>query len=417
VPVPEQMPDAVSWGGRRHELGDAKYRRVDYYAVATTRYREYFEVDPGLPPEELTRPRPDELPPGDGQHVFSAEVLNSARPLAPNLLYVVPTFGWEAHADERGTVSRRRGGLRLYLDEPWFSSGEGELLGVVVWPGPPDGCAGENEAENVAQAVEVPKGIKPYATQWGRDPIWLSGRTQQVPSLQNFTRAVAVELGLTLEELPGARQILLLRPRLGVAGHEVGYDEERHLFYCDLQIDAGDSYYPFVRLALVRYQPWSIPGAELSRVVVADFAQLAPDRIAWVAREPEDPRRLRVTVSGTGYRANASFNCTSQIEARLERWLGPEDGDLGWVPVSLDPIELTNLQALETLAVWHGGLELPDHPPGARFRVVIEEYESFLRDVPSLELPTEAEPRFGSGTDRRLVYADAVEIDPGGGEP
>ena len=269
----------------------------------------------------------------------------------------------------------------------------------------------------LGDAVEVPDKMKPYATQWGRDPIWLSGPTQQVPSLENFTRAVAIEAGLTLEERPPVPTPQKRADLVGVAGHEVGYDAQRGLFFCDLDLDVGDSYFPFVRLALVRYQPRSVPAAELSRVVVADFAQFAPDRIARVAREPENPMRLGITVSGTGYRANASYNCTSDLEARLERWLGPSDGDLGWVPVSLDPVELENVQALETLALWRGSLELPDHLPGARFRVVIEEYESFLSDVPSLMLSLKEDDTFGSGRDRRLVYSDAVEIDTADSTP
>lgn len=396
LPVASSETPSVPWGGRRHEFGDTKYRKVGYYAIATTRFRDYF--DPSLTTDDLTRPPQAELPPNSDTHLFEAEVLNSARPLAPNLLYVVPTFGWEAGEDERGTFSRRTGGLRLYLEEPWFSSGDGELLGVVMWPGERDWCISGKPLRDTFVRIEVPDELKPYASQWGRDPIWLSGPTQQVPSLQNFTKAVAVQTSLTIEERPDAL--------VAVAGHEVGYDEERHLFYCDMDIDAGDSYYPFVRLALVRYQPKSIGKAELSRVVLADFAQFAPDRICWVARDAATPSTLRITVSGTGYRRNASFNCTGDIEARLERWLGPGEGDMGWVPVSIAPVTLFNAQALKTLSVWEGTIALPVDDPDARFRVVVEEYEAFLGDVPEAGL-TE---RFGSGRERRLVYSDAVEV-------
>ncbi len=396
--LPVASPDlpSVPWGNRRHEFGDTKYRKVSYYATAATRFRDYF--DPTLTTDELTRPPKAELPPASDTHLYEAEVLNSARPLAPSLLYIVPTFGWEAGEDERGNFSRRSGGLRLYLEEPWFSSGDGELLGVVIWPGERDWCVAGKPIRDTLVRIEVPDELKPYASQWGRDPIWLSGPVQQVPSLQNFTRNVAVQTALTIEERPDAL--------FAVAGHTVGYDQERHLFYCDLDIDAGDSYYPFVRLALARYQPKSIAQAELSRVVLADFAQFAPDRICWVARDASAPTALRITVSGTGYRRNASFNCTSEIEARLERWLGPGEGDIGWVPVSLEPVTLFNAQALKTLSVWEGTIILPVNDPDARFRVVVEEYEAFLGDVPDAGLIE----RFGSGHERRLVYSDAVEL-------
>ena len=56
------------------------------------------------------------------------------------------------------------------------------------------------------------------------------------------------------------------------------------LWYCDLQLDAGASYFPFVRLALARYQPNSIAGEHLSRVVFPDFAQLVAERTATTRR-------------------------------------------------------------------------------------------------------------------------------------
>src|SRR5215207_3202949 len=42
-----------------------------------------------------------------------------------------------------------------------------------------------------------------------------------------------------------------------VAPHDVFYDAERQLWFCDIEIDQGQSYWPFVRLALARYQPCS----------------------------------------------------------------------------------------------------------------------------------------------------------------
>ena len=66
--------------------------------------------------------------------------------------------------------------------------------------------------------------------------------------------------GLLLAEVPDATL------KIDVAGHEVNYDAERQLWYCDMQIDAGNTYYPFIRLALVRYQPnslsWSVTGPD-----------------------------------------------------------------------------------------------------------------------------------------------------------
>ena len=53
---------------------------------------------------------------------------------APEVLYVVPTFGWVRGKTTQGTLTswRRGGGLRVYLDRPWNVTGYGEMLAVVL---------------------------------------------------------------------------------------------------------------------------------------------------------------------------------------------------------------------------------------------------------------------------------------------
>lgn len=70
----------------------------------------------------------------------------------------------------------------------------------------------------------------------------------------------------------------------------------RHLWYCDVQIDAGPAYFLFVRLALARYQSDSIAGQHLSPVVMPDSAQLVAERTAAVTRTSTS--LARVTIRG-----------------------------------------------------------------------------------------------------------------------
>jgi hypothetical protein len=392
VPVHDPAAATAALGSRRHELGDTKYRRVKYSATASTRFREYFAASITADPAMVQRASAAEV---------EVDILNSARPLAPGVVYVIPTFGWTSGADASASYSRRTTGLRVYLESPWFSSGDGELLGVTMWLGPSDFCGGQaTPPPQLPVPQDFPDRLKSYATRWGRDPIWSSGNPHPLPTLEHFPRAVAVETGLSIEERPDAV--------LAVAGHGVGYDPERKLFYCDLDIDAGDLYYPFIRLALARYQPMSVQGAELSRVVLADFIQLAPGRMAWVARDPAKPDRLAITVSGEGYRGNASFPCASQIEVRVERFLDGDEGGIGWVPVSIEPQPLNDTQVLPGQTAWTGTVTLPADRPDARFRLIVEEYEYFLGDDPAFT--AQAGRPFGRGKDRRLVYADAIEV-------
>ena len=71
-----------------------------------------------------------------------------------------------------------------------------------------------------------------------------------------------------------------------------------------LTIDPGTpTYMPFVRLALVRYQPHALVDAKVSRVVLSDFAQLTPERASTVTSDPYNPGLLRVAISGPAPRS------------------------------------------------------------------------------------------------------------------
>ena len=63
-----------------------------------------------------------------------------------------------------------------------------------------------------------------------------------------------------------------------VVGHRVQWNADRRLWYCDIELDPGATYMPFIRLAFVRYQPNALAGAKISKVVLGDFAQVLPRR-------------------------------------------------------------------------------------------------------------------------------------------
>jgi hypothetical protein len=361
----------------RHEFGDTKYRRVTYSAIATTRFAEYFrkrlkdvklsaDTPFALSSERLVEGsetvrladntasfKPYDAGNKSGDYVMdytggsirrtkaseassaipqntdleitfveqpitretenpvALDVLSTARPAAPRLLYIVPTFSWQSglsgKANDTIESTRTGGGLRIYLERPWYTSGDGELLGVVLWPGP--------SSISIAHDEQHEK-IKPFVTQWGLDPVFLSGPITALPTLDAFklSKQEYKATGLVLEEVPDEDLAV------NIAGHEVAYDSERKLWYCDMQIDAGNTYYPFIRLALVRYQPYSLskavtgfdtvvdPGRDnvhLSRVVLADFIQLAPDRFASVARSAAASNARHITVSGRSSSSSA----------------------------------------------------------------------------------------------------------------
>ncbi len=299
---------------KSHEFGDTRYRRIEYRLEATSRFREF------LPADVLTQTVNGDVVPTDERIKVEGPRLVtwipcSAPPPAPRVLYVVPTFGWERNRDEDGdhTTWRRGGGLRVYLDRPWMVSGYGEMLGVVL---PPASFHGDPESEPEAHPY------KKYVTQWANDPIWTSRFVPGLaPRRQDFplARTAADPSGAWLpeaapeaeaEQPSGPFQVTGLLPPdvpawpagavVEVAPHDVFYDAQRRLWYCDVEVDPKGSYFPFLRLALARYQPVSVSGAHLSAVVLADFMQLAPDR--WLhVNHTDEPGVRRVVVYGDTY--------------------------------------------------------------------------------------------------------------------
>ena len=103
--------DAIAEKG--HEFKDTRYRRVEYRLKGATRYRENLpQAILGDPPSEAGIAL-EGLP-------TVGWVPSSAPPPAPQVLYVVPTFGWVRSRDADGTDRswRRGGGLSVYLDRP-----------------------------------------------------------------------------------------------------------------------------------------------------------------------------------------------------------------------------------------------------------------------------------------------------------
>ena len=353
----------------KHEFHDTKHRNVMYQAVATTRFKEYFPDTLTADPANVTRT----------SQPVTISVPNSARPDAPKVLYVLPTFQWERGPEGAWTVSKRKGGgLRVYLDRPWFSSGVGELLGAVLWSCAPPPASTFN-------GWSVPDFLKGYITQWGKDPIWTAPAppTQAMPVANNFLNAAAVGTALTVDEAKGVP--------VDVVGHEVHFDTVRKLWYCDIAMDPGNAYFPFVRLALVRYQPESIADAHLSRVVLADFAQLMPDRAASITLDPVDLTRLDLAISGPTYQGPGQVVMSVTLQTQA-----PGAGDQAWVPLAILTLTPKRFGGPDTL--WTTPLVLPA-PRGSRpFRLLIEEFEFFSKDGSPINLQ------------KRLVYADILEV-------
>ena len=331
-----------------HNFGDTKYRRVRYRPTATSRFREYF------PPElwdDLSRTGAE----------FELDIPASARPAAPRLRYVLPTFGWSA-ADDGATAASRRvgGGLRLYLERPWFSSGDGELLAVVLGQHLPD-----------------PRDpLYRYSTFWGQDPLFLSP-SLELPRAEAFRNADLVETRVALGELTNRV--------VTIVGFAPRWDDGRGLWTVDLDLPTHDHYFPFIRLALARFQPRALTDLRLSAVMLADFVQTAPDRLLTVARDAGGPGVHRIHLSGVAYTARRTSHrvvthATNRVRARVERRRpGIADEALAWVAIdAAAEVELVpGIVDADGTQHWEGEIAIPEAAAGEALRLVVREEEVY----------------------------------------
>lgn len=534
----------------RHEFRDTKHRLVSYHAVATTRFREYFPPEITDRPELITHAGP----------ALQLSVPSSRRPDPPEVLYVVPTFSWQEQSTRglpdgmtvddlppklatalrglppatRRALARgddisaslpagvrlppvvrrtRRTGLRVYLNRPWYSSGAGELLAVVVpdqahlgWPidvlqGIEVSAVDRIRADELAEQILATGVVKPkaggarlsaaerlvrtvqqfspepgtaaalsarvegssaltafqssrfssvisdaighllatgdpedFVTRWGRDPIWGSDPPLSGPFIHQFPLRSAVGTGLALAEAPGHT--------VAAIGHRPRYDTDRELWYCDIDIDAGPSYFPFVRLGLARYQSASIPGQQLSRVVTPEWTQLVAERT--VSLSKVTARGARVTLRGPGGYTDLAESVLGGAAAttadgmalsrfavaQVERLPAGATTDLAWVDGG-DEVRL-GLDVPDPYADvrYTGSVPVPVRATGEQLRLSVREYEILPTDEPFADdhfehtritgvdftgPPTTPIPVVHQATDRfpvhyRLVYADHLPL-------
>jgi hypothetical protein len=422
-----------------HAFGDTRYRRVAYRLEAPTRFREFM---PSAIRSDPARTR-----------VVSEEqvalVPNAAVPPAPEIVELVPTFGWTRSKTTNGMSSfRSGGGLRVWLRRPWYTSGFGEMLGVLV-------------ARPGATRQQITGPLAKFVTQWGADPIWRSGSIAAAsPPLTAFPNRITggpIPAGRSPafvpdEErgLPNPLPILANLPlpesggaRVDVAAHPVQFDAERDLYYCDVQVRPGSAYYPFVRLALSRFHPVSAPGAHLSPAVIGDYMQLAPDRLLRLTRGAAN--RIKLELYGHSYTRSPFKQEFPRLDDRpviryeLQRRDPNLSGDVAWQrvdpspgPLVFEPIlvartaPVLRMMANEFTAapiaefarisldlfvqltpplMWETTVQLPRIPAGEDWRVMVFEYErhSIDRDRPP-------RPADAADPSLRLVYAEALPL-------
>ena len=357
----------------RHAFGDTKHRRIRYTMTASSRFQKYFT------PEQGSTVRM-----GNSRWV---QVRSSARPLAPKVDLVIPAFKWTRTGTSNASSIRGGGRVRVYLDRPWFSSGADERLAVLVW----------HTGNSMAEFDK----LRPFVTEWGNDPVYRSAGSVpvSVPAPDNFEGWKSKDTMLVPAEYAGGGLYVT------AMAYDVQYDPDSDRWFADITVKQGNAYFPFLKLALARYQPYSLEGLELSPTVVADAVQLTPDRTAGVTWTPTN---FTVTLNGKSY-IEADSGYGPRVTMSVEYRAG--DG-LAWVPKTIyGQTELpmsTYSPAMkvygDTRTYWKVGpidTKLIE-PITGEHRIVIREYERHLTGSPVV----------GEGLGSRPVYVDVLPLNP-----
>ena len=367
VPIDGQL------AGLRHELGDTRHRTVAYNATAVSRFRRFFEED-----------EPDDAFRSVGV-LSPVALLNSARPPAPSPAAITPAFLWERPETPPGwtqLVRRRHGRLRVELRRPWFVSGDGEQLAVLV----------VTEPTSVA-ALE----LEPFVTRVGRDPIWETPAPDRYVVASGLGAAAGAARAFALPEAGGRKAI--------VVPHDVWLAGDRWYADIDLSAAAASSYSPLIRLALARYQAHSSPDLELSSVVSTPFVPLLPERTLTVTRTdgrvvvllegvgPSGPRPNRVDVLLERLVAPAGVPASDVELSASEK---PTDGTPAWVRMPEQSVNGALGAALPPLT-----LPAVDAP----LRLHVREVEEFASDDTIV-----AGASMVAELGERLVFTDLVAV-------
>jgi hypothetical protein len=439
----------------KHEFNDTKHRRVTYQGHATSRFTEFFTGQteiasvpaPGTPvalrlpgsPNLGIEPGSVKVTNKDGTHtyventdykiesttgritflpggpptgstvavsflpivsrdtaLYPLNILSSARPASLTVPFIVPIYKWSAiaHAGSKTFSRRSPSALRVFVERPWWSSGNEELLGVVTWPG-----AEKHRPAGFVPGLAIPDAQSQYVSDWGADPVFGGPALPSAhPQLASFLNRVAEGKGLTIEEKPGIV--------VNVAGHEVKFAPDRDLWYSDIRLETARAYTPMIRLALARYQPQSVPGAELGRIILADVMSLEPGRAVVVYRG--GPGFLsKVTLVGYSYTQAGDASQTAPGFARvtLERKNpGIADPYVGWESVGR-PIEMRASSGPGGVTIWTtDGIQIPPGP--GKHRITIEQYEVLPTDKRSNNVYIEDLPSKGL----RMLYSDQIPL-------
>lgn len=348
-------------------MPDLKARKISVRLEGTSRYYKYFPEDPN----ERQAERAIAIS-SVSRYIW---IPSAAPPPPPSIHSVLPAFEWVRH---HGNEERRRSSLntsiRIYLNAPWEVSGEEEMLAVV--------CPHIPHHELQREDREF---LSSYTSIWGRDPLLVSAELPPGPFVNHFP--------LAEEKVDGIRYADESRHISGVyvsgAMHAVLYDDQQQLWYSDVRIDVGDTYRPWVRLALARYQRHAIDGCAISPIVAGTYVQVLNNRVVIVSTPTEDPGSIDIIVSGSSALSGVDADGPRMDAVIQVNSFGKLD--VGWQ--NIKTIRMRRNGGLHQTGAWVGRVRLQPALSG-HLRLQVREYIHYPQFDPQLGRARKNDPNW-----------------------
>lgn len=250
----KQAPPHGAFPVIRQEFGDTRRRKVTYTVDATSRFRDYFGRVLAVDPKACTV----------SGVLDTSDIPSGTRPPAPDIRNIVPAFGWRKSSAGGTFRSSRRGGrLRVMLERPWFVTGDEEALAVIAWP----------------QGAGTPTTAQlQHLSLAGRDPIWTNGTAAPAafPSVLGPAQFAQPSVSTWLAEV-GRNVTAMVSP----LDWPANFDTDADCWFADIDVGplVATAYFPFVRLALCRFQAGTAdPRQWLSPPILTEPLQVFPHR-------------------------------------------------------------------------------------------------------------------------------------------
>lgn len=381
-----------------HAFGNTRHRWVNYSVIASSRYSEYFNA--------IKKQKPD-IPFTRESEAHKVNILSTARPVKPEVDYVIPAFEWVKTSQNDVMKHVRKGGvLRVFLKRPWFSSGDDEKLAVILT---------DDNRSRPSTSARHSSGYTDYYTHWGSDPLFITdGPKNYGPRPEDFRHDPVIDKGLVYPDYKGMTATAVAYP--------VVFDREKQMWYADIAINTANMYFPFIKLALARYQEHSLRIDQtdvcLSPVVMSTMIQMVPERIASIELKPKARNMtFRFKLSGPTY---SQHDSGSSAKVRIS-FIDVGDN----LPIQGVMINKSMEIFKDKTNEWEFSLgrhmkgnnyfeineeiEIPEKYKSRPFDVIIEEVETPMLRIQGIDAKYEERLRNLEETER-VVYVDVFRI-------